>query len=88
MARSKHLICGVHITERLKHALEVQQILTEFGGNIKTRLGLHELSVAGEGPNGLLVIEFVGTDATFKKFTQKLGKVVGVEVKQMVFDHP
>ncbi len=87
MAQSKHLICGIHITERLKHALEVQQILTEFGGNIKTRLGLHELGAAGEGPNGLVLIEFAGSDARFNKFTEKLGKIVGVDVKQMVFGH-
>ena len=44
MKKAKHLILGIHITERLVHALPVQQILTEFGGNIKTRLGLHERS--------------------------------------------
>ena len=41
MTQFKHHICGVHITERLEHALQVQQVLTEFGRNIKTRLGLH-----------------------------------------------
>lgn len=42
MTQFKHHICGVHITERLEHALQVQQVLTEFGRNIKTRLGLHQ----------------------------------------------
>jgi hypothetical protein len=83
----KHFICGIHITERLQHALQVQEILTAFGKNIKTRLGLHELSDAGNGPNGLLLIEFIGNESTFKEFTQKLGGIAGVEVKTMVFEH-
>ena len=38
----KHIIVGVHITERAKHAGEVQKVFTEFGCQIRTRLGLHE----------------------------------------------
>ena len=87
MAKSKHLICGIHITKRLKHAIEVQEVLTEFGKYIKTRLGLHEPAAKG-GPNGLLLIEYVGSNASFNKFTKKLGAIAGVEVQQMVFDHP
>jgi hypothetical protein len=88
MTQSKHLICGIHVTERLQHALQVQQVLTGFGGNIKTRLGLHEVNDAGGGPNGIVLIEFIGSEATFNDFTQKLSGIAGVEVKQMVFDHP
>jgi hypothetical protein len=87
MAQPKHLICGIHITERLQHALQVQQVLTEFGGNIKTRLGLHEVGDTGDGPNGVVLIEFVGSEAAFNEFAQRLGGIVGVEVKQIVFDH-
>jgi len=87
MAQPKHLICGIHITERMEHALQVQKVLTEFGSNIKTRLGLHEISDTGGGPNGLVLIEFVGDEDRFNDFAQKLNTIVGVEVKQMVFDH-
>jgi hypothetical protein len=87
MAKSKHLICGIHITERLQHAVKVQEVLTEFGKDIKTRLGLHEPSEKKGKSNGLLLIEFVGTNASFNKFTKKLGEIKGVEVQQMVFDH-
>lgn len=88
MTQFKHLICGIHVTERLEHAIQVQQVLTEFGGNIKTRLGLHEVNDAGGGPNGIVLIEFIGNESRFYEFTQKLNGIVGVEVKQMVFDHP
>ena len=46
----KHIILGVHITDRLKEAVEVQKLLTVFGRYIKTRLGLHEVDRA-EGPS-------------------------------------
>jgi len=87
MAQAKHLICGIHITQRLEHALQVQQVLSEFGNNIKTRLGLHEVNDPRGEPNGIVLIEFVGSEAMFDEFAQKLGGIVGVEVKQMVFDH-
>ena len=88
MAQPKHLICGIHITKRLQHAVKVQEVLTEFGKYIKTRLGLHEPGAKGGAANGLLLIEYVGTNASFNKFIKKLGAIKGVEVQQMVFDHP
>ena len=88
MKKAKHMILGIHITERLQHALPVQQVLTEFGGNIKTRLGLHEISDKEAATGGILLIEFVGNDPRFHEFTDKLNRIEGVEAKQLVFDHP
>lgn len=88
MKRDKHLICGIHITERLQHALPVQQVLTEFGSNIKTRLGLHEINDKENTGTGIVLIEFVGNESEFNKFIQKLNGVEGVEAKPLVFDHP
>jgi hypothetical protein len=87
MTKSNHLICGIHITHRLEHSLQVQQVLTEFGKNIKTRLGLHEINNASDEPNGIVLIEFVGSEDKFDEFAQKLNGIVGVEVKKMVFNH-
>jgi hypothetical protein len=88
MEQSKHLICGVHITDRLQHAVEVQEILTGYGRYIKTRLGLHDVEADSSSPNGVLLLEFLGEEAKFQEFSLKLAKIDGVEVKQMVFDHP
>jgi len=87
MKKAKHQILGIHITERLLHALPVQQVLTEFGGNIKTRLGLHELNDKEASTGGILLVEFVGSDSRFHEFTDKLNAIEGVEAKQLVFDH-
>lgn len=88
MEQQKHLICGVHITDRLQHAMEVQDILTGYGRYIRTRLGLHEVGEESSSPNGVLLLEFIGEETKFQEFALKLGKIEGVEVKQMVFDHP
>jgi desulfoferrodoxin-like iron-binding protein len=84
----QHVIIGIHITDRVKHASVVQSVLTDFGCSIKTRLGLHEASAAVCSPNGLMLIEFVGTESQCADMVGKLSAVEGVEVQRMVFDHP
>ena len=83
-----HVILGVHITERMKNAQPVQEALSEFGGNIKTRLGLHEVDSHLGSPNGLLVLEMVGGEGRAQALIDKLTAIDGVCCKKMVFDHP
>lgn len=84
-----HIIVGVHVTDRVKHAADVQNILTAYGGNIKTRLGLHEVTDGKAcSPNGLMVLEFVGTKAKCEGFCRKLRAIEGVDAKTMTFGHP
>lgn len=85
---NKHIILGVHITERVKHAKEVQQTLTEFGCQIRTRLGLHEADKGVCSPNGLVLLELVDDDAKVAEIKTALTAIDGVEVQSMVFDHP
>ncbi len=83
----KHIIVGVHITERVKHAGEIQKIFTEFGCQIRTRLGLHEANKSVCSPNGLILLDMVDDDAQVVAFKKKLLAIDGVEVQSMVFDH-
>ncbi len=83
----KHIIFGVHVTERLKHASKVQQYLSEYGCQIKTRLGLHDASDDYCSANGLLILEMVGADTKIAELKDKLNALEGVEVQQMVFEH-
>lgn len=84
----KHIVVGVHITNRVQHAVHVQEVLTEFGCLIKTRLGLHEADSDVCSPNGLLILELLDKDSEVARFVNAMSAVEGVEVKQMVFDHP
>lgn len=83
----KHYIVGIHVTNRVKHIPSVQNVLTEFGCSIKTRIGLHEMSDATCSPNGLIIVELLGDDGILNGFTSALKKIEGVDVKEMVFSH-
>lgn len=83
----KHIIVGVHITQRAKHAFQVQEVLTGFGCQIRTRLGLHEADKGLCSPNGLILLEMVDDDAKLEELKEALLAVQGVEVQAMVFDH-
>jgi hypothetical protein len=86
----KHIILGVHVTDRVVHAGRVQQVFTEFGAWIKTRLGLHEVNGGDRctSKNGLVLIEFIGTEDQAKAMAAALQAVDGVYTQVMVFDHP
>ena len=84
----KHIIVGVHITERLQHALDVQKVLSEYGCNIKARLGLHEVSGDFCASTGVLILEMVGDEKLINEMTDKLNAITGIEVKTIIFDHP
>jgi len=84
----KHIVVGVHITERVKHAGRVQEVFTQYGCSIRTRLGLHEADGQVCSPNGLILLELVDDDALNAEFIAALKAIDGVEVQQMVFDHP
>lgn len=88
MPLNKHIILGVHITDRLHHVETVQQLLTEYGCSIRTRLGLHEADKGFCSPNGLLLLEMTDDLKNADALAAKLNAVEGVEVKKMVFEHP
>jgi hypothetical protein len=84
----KHIILGVHVTDRLKNAPMVQALLTEYGCHIKTRLGLHEVDGNPCSPNGLLLLELVGAEHQCLELAARLNSIEGIEVQKMVFEHP
>ncbi|NCA83766.1 MAG: hypothetical protein EOM72_13690 [Opitutae bacterium] len=73
---------GVHVAQRTKHTAKVQQILSDYGCSIRTRLGLHEADDNVCSPNGLILLEVVSRAGAL---AQALAKVPGVTVKKMVF---
>ncbi len=85
--KEKHIILGVHITDRITHAHSVQELLTQYGCNIKTRIGLHEVDGKVCSRNGLLLLELVGETAKCRQLKNKLNALEGIEVQQMIFDH-
>lgn len=82
-----HIILGIHVTDRLREASELQKVFTEFGNNIKTRLGLHEVQEGYSSPGGIVLLELVGPLEELVTLRTKLQGIVGLEIQQMVFRH-
>ena len=85
--QENHIIVGIHVTDRVKHATEVQQVLTGFGGHIKTRVGLHEIDSRFSSPNGVILLEMVGDARKCYSILPRLNAIRGVEAKKIVFAH-
>ncbi len=84
----KHIVFGVHITDRMTKAGAVQELFTAYGCNIKTRIGLHHVDQNVCSPRGLILLEMYGDEATCHELADKLSEIEGVDVQKMVFDHP
>lgn len=84
---TNHIILGVHITNRTKHVSQVQDLLTKYGCNIKTRLGLHHVSSDFCSPSGLLILEMAGDTSICYELMDKLAQVEGVDVQKMAFQN-
>jgi len=85
--KDDHIIVAVHVTDRVKQASRVQAVLTKCGANIKTRVGLHEASGRAVSPNGVILLELVGTPRQCQALIDALNAIVGVEAKCVVFTH-
>ena len=85
--KQDHLIVAVHVTDRVKQAGMVQSVLTQYGGSIKTRIGLHEPTLRGASPNGIILLELVGPQELARTVIAALRNVRGVEAKSIVFGH-
>lgn len=82
---AKRIILGVQVSNRVENIPGVQEILTEYGCNIKTRLGLHDVTESHCSNVGLLILETYGDEADILKMEAKLKKIKGLTVKKMVF---
>lgn len=81
----KRIIYGVHVTDRMKEAVKVQKLLTEYGCHIKTRIGLHNVSEDYCSSQGLMLLEMFGDEKKCAELFDKLAAIEGIEMKKMVF---
>jgi len=83
---AKHRIVGLKVSDRVRNAGGVQHLFTEYGCNIKTRIGLHPVSGDYCSPNGLVLLELIGADEECEALVSKLQQTEGVELKEMAFE--
>jgi hypothetical protein len=77
-------VLGVHVQNRIAEASEVQNVLTKFGANIKTRLGIHDIH-GGDHADGLLLLELCGEIKEWDELENSLSSLSGVKVAKMSF---
>ena len=83
---AKRCVLGLLVTNRVENAPEVQKVLTEYGCNIKTRIGLHEITENLCAPAGLILLELFGDDKVYGEIEEKLKALKGLQVQKMVFE--
>ena len=74
------------LNKRHKEAVKVQQILTEWGCFIKTRLGMHEGVLEECSELGNIFIELVGEKEKHTELNRKLNLLKGVTAKLVSLD--
>ncbi|HNW31828.1 MAG TPA: hypothetical protein PL190_00030 [Caldisericia bacterium] len=83
---NKRMVFGIQVTNRAKNAGQVQKILTDYGCNIRTRIGLHEVDDKVCSPSGLILLELYGKEQDILKMEETLKAIDGVIVQKMVFE--
>jgi hypothetical protein len=83
---AKRIILGVQVTNRLQNVADVQKVLSEYGCNIKTRLGLHDVNENFCSPTGLLLMETYGEEKNIMEMEEKLRAIKGLVIQKMVFE--
>jgi len=76
----------VFLSNRVETAVKFQQILTENGCIIKTRLGLHEGTEQECKNYGLIFIELMGTVDENKKLAIQLKTIANLKVEHVVME--
>lgn len=65
----------IKIDRRISDAAKVQNVLTEYGCNIKVRLGLHEISEEHCANDGLILLQVDGEKSHLDTIVEKLNEV-------------
>ncbi|MFZ7119845.1 MAG: hypothetical protein ACOWWH_02680 [Eubacteriaceae bacterium] len=82
------IIMGIQVENRKDTITQVQNLLTDFGCYIKTRLGLHEASDNREvcSDKGLIILEFINdSQKEAARLEESLKNTQYVAVKIMEF---
>jgi hypothetical protein len=80
------VILGILIPDRVQKAPQVQNLLTKFGCNIKTRLGLHEVNEQTCSTSGLILLELSGDETACSDLEKQMRDIKGIQIQKMLFD--
>ncbi|MDL2224926.1 hypothetical protein LJC20_01790 [Eubacteriales bacterium OttesenSCG-928-M02] len=78
---SCYYIIAIRMDNRQSNALRLQETLTQYGCNIKTRLGLHEANDDYCANDGLIILQPCGEKNVIEELTVALNTLDGVTAK-------
>ncbi len=71
----------ISVEKRQEISAKVQEVLTEFGCIIQTRLGLHNSSKDSCSQDGLIILECLDNNEEINNLNKKLLSIDGIKVK-------
>lgn len=78
-------IMAIKVNGRIANAPLVQDILTRYGCNIKTRIGFHEATKDNCAMDGVLILQLLGSQNEVDSMYEELKKLEGVIPKMIEF---
>lgn len=78
-------IMAIKINGRTVNAPSVQEILTKYGCNIKTRVGFHEVDENQCSMDGILILQLIGKEEVIRSMFSELKVLKGVIPKMIEF---
>lgn len=78
-------IMAIKINGRTANAPLVQEILTKYGCQIKTRVGFHEVSEDQCSMDGILILQLFGDEYKVQGLYEELVEMDGVSAKFIEF---
>ena len=83
----KTVILGIKLSQRQISSLSFQKIVSEYGCNIKTRVGIHNVLDGKCSSTGVILLDLIGSDTEIKAIEDAIKKIPEVEVQKMIFNH-
>ena len=78
-----YYIIGLRVDHRHSNALNLQKTLTEFGCNIKLRVGLHEVGEDFCSDDGVIMLQACRGRETIDRMVDGFNALEGVSAKLM-----
>jgi hypothetical protein len=75
-------ILGLYVGNTIADKNPLQQVLTQYGNVIRTRLGLTVTS----GAHGVILLELSGDSKEIKNLKAALKNINGLQLQQMLFE--
>ncbi len=77
------VILGIKINDKVKNAIELQRILTEFNCIIKLRIGINNSTIFCSS-SGIILLEIDQEEDAFK-LEKSLLEIESIEIQRMIF---